>query len=836
MKKTILLFLFTFIVMTQLTSIKGLAMTDKEFKCTDTTMLYSVDDIIDNNNLVNKNCFKTFSEAKTYFDSIKASTPNAVIRYKDFGAPNKIVALNTGYAIATGGVTVNVYRNKNLYTNAQTGDFHTYVTGPNGSIGGTKMVYYGTEVNDAGRFVYRVAVSGYVGYVDANHADLLPSLYVEKDYPFTLRHVGTTKTFPKVDADYYSVQTNSAGKNELYYTYSLVGGSNGTIGPYALAPNWLAPGVYYSDNGNQFYSNFRMTNSVNNGEKFYSYYQYLPLRTRSTITGAELDRFLSAIGRTDSIYYGKSQSFVDAQNKYGMNALLVYAMAGIESAFGTSYYAKNRNNLFGWNAFDSDPDQATYFSSVSQAIHEHMGINLFGYTNINDSRFTAPSLGNKGAGFNTSYASDPYWGLKISAIAYQVDKANNYKDLNYYGLGILNDRSNINLFQQPSLSSPAYYNTKGETRQLVNQSIAITRTVSGFYETTSWFPIINGAALTQSNSGLYNNNIDKSLGYIATNQVKLISTGRWQALPAGTLPESGITPPPEPELGQAGQFKINATSGLTLRSQPNTSSSRLTVIPYNTVVSGNYVNNKTWIKTTYGGYTGYISASYVTVINVEEPVLKKYKVTADVGLIVRDGPSTSSTRIGLLPLNTEIEGELVLNGSWLKFTFEGKEAYVSASYVVEVTNSQPPTTSQINVPQTLGFTLVSKTLTGLSPNVSINSVITKLKAVDSSVTVTVVNSAKVAKTADKMLATGDMITITQANQPTQAFMIAVKGDINGDSRLTSGDYVLLANHLLRKTQQVNERFVAADINGDGKVTSSDYILLANHLLKKKLLY
>ena len=58
----------------------------------------------------------------------------------------------------------------------------------------------------------------------------------------------------------------------------------------------------------------------------------------------------------------------------------------------------------------------------------------------------------------------------------------------------------------------------------------------------------------------------------------------------------------------------------------------------------------------------------------------------------------------------------------------------------------------------------------------------------------------------------------------------VKGDVNGDGKITSSDYVLIKNHimgikLLNENSQKN-----ADYNGDGKVTSSDYVLIKNYIM------
>lgn len=62
------------------------------------------------------------------------------------------------------------------------------------------------------------------------------------------------------------------------------------------------------------------------------------------------------------------QAFVNAENEFGISSLFMLAHAAVESAWGTSYYSKTRNNLFGFNAYDSNPDQASSYASQTASI------------------------------------------------------------------------------------------------------------------------------------------------------------------------------------------------------------------------------------------------------------------------------------------------------------------------------------------------------------------------------------------------------------------------------------------------------------------------------------
>lgn len=57
-----------------------------------------------------------------------------------------------------------------------------------------------------------------------------------------------------------------------------------------------------------------------------------------------------------------------------------------------------------------------------------------------------------------------------------------------------------------------------------------------------------------------------------------------------------------------------------------------------------------------------------------------------------------------------------------------------------------------------------------------------------------------------------------------------KGDPSGDGKITSMDYVLVKNHILKVKLLSGDALKAADVNGDGKITSMDYVLIKNHIL------
>ena len=61
------------------------------------------------------------------------------------------------------------------------------------------------------------------------------------------------------------------------------------------------------------------------------------------------------------------------------------------------------------------------------------------------------------------------------------------------------------------------------------------------------------------------------------------------------------------------------------------------------------------------------------------------------------------------------------------------------------------------------------------------------------------------------------------------------GDVNGDNKITSMDYVMIKNHILKISSLSGKGAKAADVNKDGKISSMDYVMIKNHILGIQLL-
>lgn len=122
----------------------------------------------------------------------------------------------------------------------------------------------------------------------------------------------------------------------------------------------------------------------------------------------------------NSIFADNYEAFYNAEQKYGVNGIFIAAIGIHESGWGTSYLAKEKNNLFGYRAYDRDPiNSAQDFESYESAIDvvaEALSKNYLTQTGSFYNGTTIESV-------NKKYASDKAWHEKVfSYMEYLYDK------------------------------------------------------------------------------------------------------------------------------------------------------------------------------------------------------------------------------------------------------------------------------------------------------------------------------------------------------------------------------------------------------------------------------
>lgn len=158
-------------------------------------------------------------------------------------------------------------------------------------------------------------------------------------------------------------------------------------------------------------------------------YQFIDLRTPSPVTAAQINTYIASNVNSGvkSILTGQGQLFIDAGNKYGVNALYLAAHAIHESGFGTSQISLGKNNLFGFGSYDTTPYIASYkFMSVQENV-EYIARSIKStYLNPSNWKYKGAYLGFStkdmsnvridaaSEGMNFYYATDPNWGKLIA--------------------------------------------------------------------------------------------------------------------------------------------------------------------------------------------------------------------------------------------------------------------------------------------------------------------------------------------------------------------------------------------------------------------------------------
>lgn len=288
-----------------------------------------------------------------------------------------------------------------------------------------------------------------------------------------------------------------------YITYNI----GYTDVPKGLANNkvyYSYDGVYYYANYNTMISDYKAKtrkNSTNYANPYYDFYQNVPIRSTSKVTSTALNKrlvqkqsnaatklketktfyqscngtkkFTSAYNYYISAVYNKGSVFTSKQSSYNVNAGALYGIMLNESANGTSNLSRHYNNPFGWGAVDSCPNSATRYSSMDTAIATYYKNMSNTYANPISHGGHGTQLGNKKAGANVKYASDPQWGYKNAYNYRIIDELAGNKDKNRFKLGIINsgasatdstlskEYTKVYSSASTSAKSPYYYEKNG---------------------------------------------------------------------------------------------------------------------------------------------------------------------------------------------------------------------------------------------------------------------------------------------------------------------------------------------------------------------------------------
>ncbi|GAA2717834.1 S-layer homology domain-containing protein [Aeromicrobium ponti] len=334
----------------------------------------------------------------------------------------------------------------------------------------------------------KVYIGGRTAYVKQSEVNMVPAKMVTKQ-------------------NYYTVNTSG---ELVYRVYSPATDKYGAF-EVGKAPSFLKQGQnYYSWDGTKFYTN-PMGSSTSFAGQYYPYHQFLSARTKTSYTAAELDQFidrkLAELEATGAPAYkdatkvskvkGLGTYLKKVEAESNVNALLVLGWAFHESQYGMSANALKLNNLFGIEAYDSNPSGAVAYptptGSVDALVNKYLNK---AYIPQGDWRSNGAAPGNKLFGFNVRYATDAYWGAKISGHMYRIEKALGFKDYtNKKVIGLINTNG-TNVRTSPS-SSQGTANLLYTYKTAIKPVVIVEEVKSLDGDSWTWYKILSDANGTQ---------------------------------------------------------------------------------------------------------------------------------------------------------------------------------------------------------------------------------------------------------------------------------------------------------------------------------------------------
>ena len=143
----------------------------------------------------------------------------------------------------------------------------------------------------------------------------------------------------------------------------------------------------------------------------------MQLNKPSGLTLEQFKKVLSDEKDKNKIFENNAEYFYYIEKQYNINGIFVAAVGIHESAWGTSKIALQKNNLFGYGAYDSNPYNGAYeFSNYSESIDllarvfvkyyiNPSGTSIYGGEKAVGTYYNGATL----SGVNTKYASDKNW-------------------------------------------------------------------------------------------------------------------------------------------------------------------------------------------------------------------------------------------------------------------------------------------------------------------------------------------------------------------------------------------------------------------------------------------
>lgn len=719
--------------------------------------------------------YATFTEAIAAMNS--SSDANMVVTSSSHTYNGGVVAMKDGIAVSAASSTINLYI-------PGTTTKYTYITT-------SHMLYYYSTTSSTKA---KVGISGYIGEALLSQLVLIPRIQVIGQSYYYVNTIGDI-------VHSYAVFSTTSRTPAKYYTYT-----------YMKAPSFMKQSVkYYSLDGKTFYTNPQLTNLAGT---ISNYYNILPVRSKTKYTAAELNYYISLLNQPTSVLNGQAQAFIDAQNKYGVNAVIILCIAFLESANGTSNFATQRFNLFGLNAGDSDPNNASYYSSVAACVNYMAGDFISdGYCDANtDFRYFGPNLGNKQQGFNVNYASDPYWGQKIAGRFYALDKKLGYKDQYAYNLGISNKTDYV--YYTPFSTMTMYKMAMKTSSYPVGiPVILLDASDPAYYKIQSDMPINDITGLTDCYA-IYDYAND--IGYVKKTSIKIIGPS--------TLIDKTLLNQIIAAAEAVDKTKYTAATVSALETAYDAAiAERDNVTTTQAKIDAAYNN----LKAAYDALVLYIAVTGVTLDKTSVSItdnLTPVQLTATIS------PSDASDKT-VTWSSSDASIASVSDSGLVTFHKNGTAVITAKSNDTKV-NFSAACTVTISVTaagsNTYGIDYINGIIYNVDSNTDTAAFLDNVILPDGYTAGIYSGSTQVSS---GIIKTGMTVKMSDGSV-NKTYTVAVKGDLNGDGAVSISDLITVRDYILGQCSLDGACKLSGDINSDNNVSISDLVEIVDIILGK----
>lgn len=361
----------------------------------------------------------------------------------------------------------------------------------------------------------------------------------------------------------------------------------------------------------------------------------------SGVTAGVIDSWL---GSNNSPLQGLGSAFIEAQTTYGVNATYLVAHAIEETGWGRSLIAEQKNNLFGYGAYDSNPGpDAGIFPSNEYAILFQAYEVRNNYLNPGSSNFyKTPTLD----GMNENYATSHTWSTSIASLM------NQFVDQTGGSISAYTQYSSSTAAPAAlSSTEPEYYMNGGQGVVLTNPWTNLPVEPGPYMGGSVTFP----GTLTVGSSGPAVAQVQTALNQAGANP-QLTVDGQY-----GPMTQQAVTAYQQAPTHYIQETTYGSVDAATWDSLfPNATSGVAQSLPVGTPVTidsmqmgmdGAYVTE--WYHITAGSVTGWVDSAYISFSNV-------YRAMASSGYSV---PIYGSESTAGAPVDTIHTGDYVVAAS-----------------------------------------------------------------------------------------------------------------------------------------------------------------------------